>query len=209
MSPWLLVPVKPLVEAKSRLSPLLTAEERSELARRLLGRTLLLAQQSALFARLLVVSRDPQVWALAQAAGADSLPEAGDTLNEALLQGASHACRQGADSVLILPADLPLLTGCDLVSLCALGERGDGLVLSPAQDGGTNALHLRLPAVLPFRFGEDSFAQHVAAAHAAGLTPHVYDSATVRFDLDQPQHWLAWAALPEVDDPAPLPCPAG
>ena len=49
MSRWLLTPVKPLVEAKSRLSPLLTAEERGDLTRCLLERTLLLAQQSARF----------------------------------------------------------------------------------------------------------------------------------------------------------------
>lgn len=194
MSRWLLAPVKPLLEAKSRLSPLLSAGERSGVTRRLLERTLLLAHQSALFARLLVVSRDPQVWELAQAAGASILLEAGDTLNGALVQGARYAWGQGARSLLILPADLPLLTGHDLAALCALGETGDGLVIGPAQDGGTNALHLRLPAALPFCFGEDSFARHLAAADAAGLVPQVYDAATVRFDLDQPQHWLDWLA---------------
>ena len=118
---------------------------------------------------------------------------------------------------MILPADLPLLTLQDLAALCALGDTGDGLAIGPAQDGGTNALHLRLPAALPFCFGEDSFAHHMAAAHAAGLTPQIYDSVTLRFDLDQPHHWLAWAAspaaltagFPALQEAARLPCSRG
>jgi 2-phospho-L-lactate guanylyltransferase len=197
MSRWLLAPVKPLAEAKSRLAPVLDAAERSALTRRLLARTLALARQSGLFACLLVVSRDPQVWEIARAAGACALPEGGDELNRALLQGAHYAYTAGASSLLILPADLPLLREEDLTALCRLGELGDGLVLGPAQDGGTNALHLRLPPALPFCFGENSFAHHQAAAAEAGLTPQLYDSPTLRFDLDLPEQWLELAGQRE------------
>jgi 2-phospho-L-lactate guanylyltransferase len=201
MSRWLLAPVKPLAEAKSRLAPVLDPARRSALMQRLLRRTLALAQQSGLFACLLVVSRDPQVWELARSAGAIALPETGDELNRALLQGATYAAAAGASSLLILPADLPLLRPEDLTALCKLGERGDGFVLGPAQDGGTNALHLRLPPTLPFCFGEQSFARHQAAAAAAGLTPEVYDSPTLRFDLDAPAQWLELAGRCEAQSP--------
>jgi 2-phospho-L-lactate guanylyltransferase len=197
MSRWLLTPVKPLAEAKSRLAPVLDAGARAALMQRLLRRTLALAQQSRLFACLLVVSRDPQVWEIARTAGAVALPEAGDELNRALLQGAAYAGAAGAGSLLILPADLPLLGLQDLTALCTLGEQGDGLVLGPAQDGGTNALHLHLPPGLPFCFGENSFARHQAAAAAAGLTPALYDSPTLRFDLDAPAQWLQLAGQSE------------
>jgi 2-phospho-L-lactate/phosphoenolpyruvate guanylyltransferase len=186
MSRWLLTPVKPLADAKSRLAPLLATEERSALMRQLLGRTLAFAAQTALFSRILVVSRDPAVWELAHAAGASTLPEQGSDLNSALAQGCAYALREGAQSILILPADLPLLTADDLASLCALGEVGDGLVLAPSQDGGTNGLHLRLPPALPFCFGAGSYTRHLAAAAACGLTPITYDSSTLRFDLDWP-----------------------
>lgn len=194
MNRWLLAPVKPLAEAKSRLAPVLGMADRSALARRLLERTLALAQQSSLFDHILVVSRDPLVWEIARAAGADALPELRGDLNSALQQGACHAWRQGAHRALIVPADLPLLRLEDILALCALGEEGNGLVIGPAQDGGTNALYLRLPPALPFCFGEDSFARHLAAARAAGLIVQVYDSPTLRFDLDLPEHWLALSA---------------
>ena len=66
---WLLAPVKPFAEAKSRLASVLTPAERGLLMRSLLERTLALARESNLFARLLVVSRDPLVWEVARKAG--------------------------------------------------------------------------------------------------------------------------------------------
>lgn len=154
--------------------------------RELLARTLSVAADSHLFGCLLVISRDPLVWEAARAAGAHVLAEAGNDLNGALEQGRRYAVGAGVHSLLVLPADLPWLALDDLHALCGLGEQGDGLVLGPAHDGGTNALHLRLPCDLPFCFGEDSYARHLAAAAHAGLVPAIYDSPTLRFDLDTP-----------------------
>jgi 2-phospho-L-lactate guanylyltransferase len=152
----------------------------------LLARTLAVAAESHLFACLLVISRDPLVWDAARVAGAHVLAEEGNDLNGALEQGRRYAAGAGVHSVLVLPADLPWLAVDDLLALCRLGEQGDGMVLGPAHDGGTNALHLRLPCALPFCFGEGSYARHLAAAARAGLTPAIYDSPTLRFDLDTP-----------------------
>jgi 2-phospho-L-lactate guanylyltransferase len=189
MNRWLLAPVKPFADAKSRLAGVLTPEERALVARSLLERTLVLAVESKLFACLLVISRDPLVWEAAHHAGACTLPEEGEDLNTALLQARCYAENAGVQSLMILPADLPLLTAADLQALCTLGEQGDGFVVGPSQDGGTNALHLHLPSDLPFCFGEHSFDRHLEAAAAAGLIPIVYDSPTLRFDLDTPADW--------------------
>lgn len=194
MNRWLLAPVKPFAEAKSRLASVLTPGERALLLRGLLARTLALATESGLFTCLLVISRDPLVWEAARQAGACALPEEGEELNSALVQGRSYAEDAGVQRLLILPADLPWITVSDLQALCALGEQGDGLVAGLAQDGGTNALYLRLPSDLPFCFGENSFARHLAAAAAAGLTPAIYDSPTLRFDLDTPADLAAFVA---------------
>ena len=58
MNLWLVVPVKPFDESKSRLAAILARQERAALTRSLLTRTLHVAQASGHFARLLVVSRD-------------------------------------------------------------------------------------------------------------------------------------------------------
>lgn len=189
MTRWLLAPVKPFAEAKSRLASVLTPAERALLMHSLLERTLALAQESGLFDSLLVVSRDPHVWEVARRAGAYVLPEQGEDLNSALAQGRHFAEAAAVEQLLILPADLPWLSVADLQAVCALGEQGDGIVLGPAGDGGTNVFHLRLPSDLPFCFGENSFDCHMEAARAAGLTPSVYTSPTLQFDLDTPADW--------------------
>jgi 2-phospho-L-lactate guanylyltransferase len=114
MKLWLLVPVKPLEEAKSRLAGVLAPGERTTLMRGLLARTLRLADESHLFVQRLVVSRDAEVWQTARQEGALALAEEGAELNQALAQGCRWAEQGGADAVMILPADLPLLRALDL-----------------------------------------------------------------------------------------------
>ncbi len=155
--------------------------------RSLLERTLALARESNLFARLLVVSRDPLVWEVARSGGADTLPEQGEDLNSALDQGRRFAAAAGVDQLMILPADLPWLTFSDLQAVCALGEQGDGIVLGPAQDGGTNVLHLRLPSDLAFLFWREELSAAIWKRHALpGLRRRSTRRPTLQFDLDTP-----------------------
>lgn len=186
MSLWLLVPVKPFSEAKSRLASALAPAERTALMRGMLERTLRLAEESHLFAQRLVVSRDDLVWQTARRAGALALPEEGVGLNQALVQGCAWARLGGAKAVLIVPADLPLLSTEDLQGLWLCSEQGADVVLARSQDGGTNAMLLTLPPPMPFAFGPDSLARHKQLAQDAGLRVVVYESTSLAFDVDWP-----------------------
>jgi 2-phospho-L-lactate guanylyltransferase len=137
-----------------------------------------------------VVSRDPAVLACAAALGALPIVEVGDDLNTALAQASATVQALGAEAVLMLPSDLPLLTATDLDALFELGEEEDGVVIAPSHDGGTNALLLRPPQAIAYAFGEASFAHHLALAAAAGLPSHVYQSATLALDVDRPEDLL-------------------
>ncbi|RIK50826.1 MAG: 2-phospho-L-lactate guanylyltransferase [Chloroflexi bacterium] len=191
---WLVVPVKPLDEGKSRLAAALSLEERAALSRRWLLGELRTAQASSCFAGLAVISRDETVLALAAAQGAVPIRETGEMLNAALEQARHEECVAGADALLVLPSDLPLLTVGDLHALVELGAAGAGVVIAPSHDGGTNALLLRPPHAIPYAFGEGSYARHVALAAAAGLPCHTYRSDTLAWDVDYPED-LRVAAL--------------
>ena len=203
-----IIPAKPYQESKSRLAPVLTESQRETLNRWLLRRTLSLARQ--VVGHVIVVSRDPDIIAHAETRGAWGLPEASSSLNPALTQAASFAMDHGATGILVLPTDLPQLTAADLetiLSLASIKRAGwkspphlAGLkpalhsaplvVIAPCRHGtGTNALLVRPPGLIPFRFGPDSFAAHSAAARAAGVEPIIYRTATIAFDLDTPQDW--------------------
>ncbi len=163
------MPVRPFGEGKSRLAGVLPPQARADLSHRWLAHVLATARQWGEFAGIAVISRDPAVWALAQTFGAQPVMETGADLNSALRQAQAVTVGAGADAVLVLPADLPLLTAQDLTELYDLALAGPGVVIAPAHDAGTNALLLRPPQAIPYLFGEKSFDAHVAHATAAHL----------------------------------------
>ncbi len=184
--PWLLIPVKPLGEGKSRLASQLMPAERAAVSQRMLGRLLEIAVGSPALAGVLVVSRDPRVLALATEAGALPLTETSRGINAALTQAAAAAAQQGAQAVMVLPADLPLITAEDIAALAQALPTPTGVCLVASHDGGTNALVMRPIGAIAFAFGEQSFQRHLDLAQAAKVPIHTINSPTLAIDLDRP-----------------------
>lgn len=190
---FVVIPIKPFDQAKTRLAPALAPEQRRQLSRYLLMRTLSLALPVG---QVVVVSRDAAVRRLAKQAGAWALVEAEPDLNLALRQAAGWVLARGGQDMLILPGDLPRLEPADLAGLVSAARPGPAVVIAPSRRfDGTNALLLRPPTIIPLSFGPDSFTRHVQAARQAGLEPAVYLSDTLAFDLDLPQDWREWQVL--------------
>lgn len=179
-----IIPAKPLNQSKTRLAPVLSLNQRVNLSRSLLLRTIGLAKQVG---QVVVISRDRVVRQLAKQAGAWALVEAGRTLNEAVGQASEWVLARKGKAALILPGDLPLLTPANLVEITRLGQSAPAVVIAPCHRAdGTNALLQRPPALIEVAFGPNSFAKHRQAARAAGVEPVIYRSPTVAFDLDHP-----------------------
>lgn len=187
---WLIIPVKPFGEGKSRLASMLSTDLRAEFSRRWLTHVLEIATTWGQFAGMAVVSRDAAVLEVGRAYGALPVVEVGDDLNAALRQAGASVAAAGAQGVLVLPSDLPLLTLDDLDALQELAAQGNGVIIAPSHDEGTNALLLRPPDAIPYAFGVGSFARHLALANAAKLPSHVYRSPTLALDIDRPEDLL-------------------
>lgn len=183
-----IVPVKPLAESKTRLAGVLDENARAALAKKLLRRTLLKLARAQGIDRVVVVSRDEAVLQIAREYGAWSIVETQTELNAALAQATNVCLANGAQAVLIVPADLPRVRVRDMEKIIALGETAPCMVIAPAQrDGGTNALLLHPARDFVFRFGEQSFNAHVAQARLQARHVEIYDSDTVAFDIDVPE----------------------
>ena len=182
------IPAKPFTEAKTRLAPALSARQRVKLVRDLLAQTIRLATQ---ISEVVVVSRSVAVRHLAAELGAHSLAEKQADLNAAIRQGIAWAQTQGGSSVLVLPLDLPLLSAPALAKLVSLGQQNSpGVVIAPCRHyQGTNALFLTPPAVIPPRFGPNSFVEHKKLCQQIGLVPQIYDTPELSFDIDTPEDW--------------------
>jgi 2-phospho-L-lactate guanylyltransferase len=186
-----IVPVKSLALAKSRLSEMLDPSERRALALAMLEDVLRLLQATPVVTRFGVVSRDTSVLRVAQQMGADRLLDQSTDLNGALTQAASQYTQAGAQALLILHADLPLVTPDELGHMAAKLATPNDIALAPARDAGTNALACIAPHPIPFLFGGRSLERHVHAAREQRLTPHLIRSRGLERDIDRPED-LIW-----------------
>ncbi len=190
MKLWLIAPVKPFTEGKSRLAAVLSHQQRHDLNQRLFHNLLGQVKATQLFAGVIVVGSDPEIIADIGWESVQFEQEAHPSLNGALEQARQRALDLHADAILVLPADLPLLTPADIGQLYALGQAQPAMVIAPSHDGGTNALLLHPPQsvqTLPFAFGLQSFARHCAIAEQAGLPYHIFESPSLSFDVDWPE----------------------
>jgi 2-phospho-L-lactate guanylyltransferase len=190
--------MKPLAHAKSRLAARLTPQQRRMLATSMLQHTLQVvstaaqppAPASPAIQALWVVSSDPAVHDLAALYGAQPLYDTAATMNAALDIARATVRQAGADALLVIPADLPLLTPDDVTHLTQIlaAAPPPACVLAPNRDrSGTNALGLSLPGQMPFLFGGDSFVRHCEAAHRLALPMQIYTSPTLALDIDKPE----------------------
>ena len=187
-----IVPVRTLEGAKSRLGGTLDAEERQDLVRLLLSRTVLAAGQVPAIESVVVVSPDPAILALASGDGATPLRQSGEGLNEGLQQAVTWAQAQGASAVLVLAGDLPSVSADSIdeivtsAAAAASPERALVVVVPDRHGVGTNALLLSPPDVIRFAFGTDSRVAHEAAARAVNALSLEVDGP-LALDLDLPE----------------------
>ena len=123
MTLWAIVPVKPLRWGKSRLAGVLTQDERTDLNSQLLAHTVDTLTAIPEIEQVLVVSRDPAALALARGHGARTVQEKGSPqLNKALARATVVAKNYATRGILIVPADLPLITPEDLRAMMELAH---------------------------------------------------------------------------------------
>ena len=217
MDVWAILPVKSLFESKGRLAHLLSPESRARLVRNLLDHVLATIEEMPRITRVLVISSDRDVWQIAEAYGAEAVPEKMPYgLNSAVSHAYGLAAEGGADAVLILPADLPFITTADInlmidAGLGDGGGNGTGAVpalafapslaaaVDPAQPvmaictdrrgDGTNALLLRPSLDFDFRYGANSFQKHIQEAIERNYLVRVVNAPGLQFDLDTEKDW--------------------
>ena len=214
-----LIPVKSLDHAKSRLRHVLDRDQRRALAERLLDDVLETLVAVPWIERVLVVTSNAQVQERASKSGAVAVDEPaterrpGDPhgpLNAALEAGRRWAVADGALALASLPVDLPLLPALDADRLgrdlevvnpgaeprSAHGHDARARVWlgTDEQRDGTNLLVQRPPNAIPFRYGAGSFRRHRGEAELVGAAVTEIEDPTLIWDLDHPDDPERWAA---------------
>ena len=186
-STWVVVLIKEFGTAKQRLRPALGPRSRRALARR---NARLAVHAASAGDHTLVVAGGEEAASLARTLGAEVLLESrAEGQNVAARRGIDHAVAAGADAVLLLSSDLPLVTIEAVKEVLSTAARIDApvAVAVPAVGrGGTNALYLRPPDAIGLHFGDDSLARFRHEAETRGVQFVIHHSEAMALDLDEP-----------------------
>lgn len=183
MSCWAIVPVKRRSAAKQRLGELLSPELRLALTRAMLASVVDALRKSRRLDHVAFASVERDTIP----AEFPVLPDRGGGLNAVLEDARRLLIAQGADELVVLPADLPMISAADIDAVVESGRRG-GFALATDDAGlGTNALFLGLKTAFRFQFGADSRARHLAESMRTGCVPAEVNSPGLSFDVDIPQ----------------------
>ena len=178
-----LLPVKELGVANQRLAERFADDDRLEIGRALLDDALDLLEATD-FLRWSVVTSDEEVERAVRDRGIKVVGDPGQGLNAALTSGIEAALHSGAQTVTILPVDVPLARSDDVRDLFDTGATSDVALVPSHSDGGTNALYLNPPDALTPSFGQASLAAHIAQAEDRGLRCSILTIEGLGLDLD-------------------------
>jgi 2-phospho-L-lactate guanylyltransferase len=163
-----IVPFK-VTNAKSRLSSLFTAEERSRLARLMLRDITDTLKSSGVKVALLTTM--PFDW------------DAEIIVSEKDLNAALNEFLEGQDEpVMIVMADVPLISRKNVKDM--MGSDAD-IVISPGRGGGTNVQFIKDPKNYHVDYYGASFLDHMEIARKKGLKVEVFDSFRTSSDIDE------------------------
>lgn len=188
---WAVLPIKDFSQVKQRLSGVLTPTERRHLFHAMVQDALDVLTVQPELERCVLVSDDPAAGLLAEHYGAlcwreQELGAAG--LNAVATAAATRIAAAGADSMMIVHGDLPLLQAGELRELVAChraasGERAVTLATDRHGDG-SNIVLCRPPTALEFAYGPGSCRRHRLNAERAGAAFDVLQLPGASRDID-------------------------
>jgi 2-phospho-L-lactate guanylyltransferase len=186
-----ILPLKDLVEAKSRLSGLLRPAERRSLAQAMVEDVLSTLVNHSQINAVTLVSDDPASALLANNYGIEHMPEAAlgcRGLNPVISKASQLLSKRSEQPIVVLHGDLPCLTGDDISAALKVLEENNGLVIGCDRHGlGTNLLAFHAVNQPEFAFGVGSCARHRVWAEEKGIPVHVLRRAGIGLDIDEPQ----------------------
>jgi len=140
--------------------------------------------------QILVVSKDSNALVLAREFRAKTSSGKLDktNLNTALEKATAVASVFKVDSILILPADLPILRSKDIEYFVSLAGTEAGVLIAPdRRNDGTNALLVKPTGAIQYHFGTGSFQKHIDEAKSHNLPVQICDLDSLQLDLDLPE----------------------
>ena len=185
---WALVPLKRLDQVKNRLATVLSTEERHGLVIAMLRDVLDALCNTHKITGVLLVSREPLIQSLVSAhPNLHFWQEPFNSDLSASITAASSYLENelGATGVMIVPADVPLITPRHINRL--LSRHNKVTLVPDDQQMGTNCLICTPPNNIPMVYDGSSFKPHLASAKTLELDPLTVNCDVFSLDIDTPE----------------------
>ena len=184
---WAIVPIKAFASAKKRLASALEDSSRRELVRAMARDVIEALEGVSGLSGILVVTADEEVRGFARDLGVECWDDPADgDLTKSLEAAAEHlASTLSADTMIILPADVPLVSSALLFPVLS---RHESLTLASDDEGeGTNLLIASPPNLIRFCYDGHGFHVHLQRGQALGIKPHIVSDPRIQLDIDTPR----------------------
>ena len=177
---YAIIPVSKFKNAKTRLSPFLSEEEREKLLKVMLQDVTDTLKRYV--DKIFIISRDEDVLNYAKSLKLDTILEnENSNLNKALTQ-AMKFCKGKTRKVIIVPSDIPLI-GKTNIAMLIEASKSLNFIIVPSKGGGTNMMIMK-PMAIHTHFEGFSYKEHVHAAERKKLNPQVHDSLFMALDVN-------------------------
>lgn len=177
---YAIIPVSKFRNAKTRLSPFLTEEERENLLKAMLHDVTDTLKKHV--DKIFIISRDPEVLSYAEKLKLNTiLEDENSNLNKALTQAMKY-CKGKVKKIIIVPSDVPLIGKTNVQMLIDASKSLDFIIV-PSKGGGTNMIIMK-PMAIHTKFEGFSYKEHVQSAERKKLNPQVHDSFFMALDVN-------------------------
>ncbi len=184
-----IIPIKSLKDGKKRLESFLTSQQRKALILTLLKNVLNATAKAQLSNHTLLVTPDSKIIEITKKWNLSNLEYlveyASNGTNQAVQLAIDWCASKQISSILIIPADIPLVSSDDIDELIKMGKNKFPIVLVPSQRrDGTNAFYLRPPNLVKVWYGPNSFQKNLDTISKQKLPYIILEKPAFALDID-------------------------
>lgn len=186
------IPMKSLHSAKSRLSNILTAQQRKNLAMYLLDATIKEIKKSCIISEIIIVSNDKAVKNYSCLNNLKFIKDSEEGVNKAVILADNYCIDNGINANIVIPHDLPFISAKEIDKICTMSNKYHKcIIICPSKRfDGTNILFRKPPDVIKTHYDDNSYMNHLKEAYKFKIPIESLDIVKLRFDLDTKEDLL-------------------
>lgn len=191
------IPMKNLDFVKSRLSTILTLQQRKNLALFLLNITIKTLKESRLITKIIVVSSDKTIEEFSFENRLKFIKDSDNGVNNAVILADRYCINNDIDANIIIPHDLPFISAKEIDQICNISEKYPKcIIICPSKRfDGTNILFRKPPNVIKTFYDDNSYMNHLKEAQKLNIPIESLDLDNLKFDIDTKEDLIELSIL--------------